>query len=82
MERLFLRCRSGGIRTHDLQHPMLARYQATLHPELLMQIKHLDCKMSTLRVFCFHPIPQSLIFAPTIFCVVEFTAVIRHLQRK
>jgi hypothetical protein len=30
--RLFT-SRSGGIRTHDLQHPMLARYQATLHPE-------------------------------------------------
>jgi hypothetical protein len=25
--------RDGGIRTHDLQHPMLARYRATLHPE-------------------------------------------------
>ena len=25
--------RDGGIWTHDLQHPMLARYQATLHPE-------------------------------------------------
>ena len=25
--------RSGRIRTYDLQHPMLARYQATLHPE-------------------------------------------------
>ena len=24
--------RDGGIRTHDLQHPMLARYRATLHP--------------------------------------------------
>jgi hypothetical protein len=30
-------CRSGGIRTHDLQHPMLARYQATLHPENFLQ---------------------------------------------
>lgn len=29
--------RSGGIRTHDLQHPMLARYQATLHPENFTQ---------------------------------------------
>ena len=28
-------CRDGGIRTHDLQHPMLARYRATLHPELM-----------------------------------------------
>ena len=27
------RSRGGGIRTHGLQHPMLARYQATLHPE-------------------------------------------------
>ena len=26
-------CRVGGIRTHDLQHPMLARYLATLQPE-------------------------------------------------
>jgi hypothetical protein len=30
-ERLLFR-RSGRIRTYDLQHPMLARYQATLHP--------------------------------------------------
>jgi hypothetical protein len=29
--------RSGGIRTHDLQHPMLARYQATLHPGNFLQ---------------------------------------------
>ncbi len=27
--------RDGGIRTHDLQHPMLARYRATLHPDKL-----------------------------------------------
>jgi hypothetical protein len=27
--------RSGRIRTYDLQHPMLARYQATLHPDEL-----------------------------------------------
>ena len=26
-------CRVGGIRTHDLQHPMLARYLATLQPD-------------------------------------------------
>ena len=31
-ERLLFR-RSGRIRTYDLQHPMLARYQATLHPD-------------------------------------------------
>ena len=31
-ERLLYR-RSGRIRTYDLQHPMLARYQATLHPD-------------------------------------------------
>jgi hypothetical protein len=29
----FFSSRDGGIRTHDLQHPMLARYRATLHPE-------------------------------------------------
>ena len=32
--------RDGGIWTHDLQHPMLARYQATLHPDVL----YLECK--------------------------------------
>ena len=26
-------CRGGQIRTDDLQHPMLARYLATLHPD-------------------------------------------------
>ena len=26
-------CRDEKIRTSDLQHPMLARYRATLHPE-------------------------------------------------
>ena len=31
-ERLRSFRRSGRIRTYDLQHPMLARYQATLHP--------------------------------------------------
>jgi hypothetical protein len=30
--------RDEKIRTSDLQHPMLARYRATLHPELLLQI--------------------------------------------
>ena len=31
--------RDGGIRTHDLQHPMLARYRATLHPERAANLK-------------------------------------------
>lgn len=33
----FLISRDGGIRTHDLQHPMLARYLATLQPEIERQ---------------------------------------------
>lgn len=28
-------CREGGIRTHDLLHPMQARYRTALHPELV-----------------------------------------------
>ena len=31
------RCRDEKIRTSDLQHPMLARYLATLHPERLVK---------------------------------------------
>lgn len=32
MDRLST-CLGGGIRTHDLLHPMQARYQAAPHPE-------------------------------------------------
>jgi hypothetical protein len=34
----FIFCRDGGIRTHDLLHPMQARYQAALHPECLQLV--------------------------------------------
>jgi hypothetical protein len=33
--RLIKNGRAGEIRTHDLLHPMQARYQATLQPELV-----------------------------------------------
>ena len=36
----FFSSRDGGIRTHDLQHPMLARYRATLHPEIVAGNKY------------------------------------------
>jgi hypothetical protein len=29
-------CREGGIRTHDLLHPMQARYRTALHPEIIV----------------------------------------------
>ena len=37
-------CRDEKIRTSDLQHPMLARYRATLHPEAITNIK--SCLLS------------------------------------
>lgn len=35
-----LLCRDEKIRTSDLQHPMLARYLATLHPVDLFDLKN------------------------------------------
>ena len=35
---LFFNSRDEKIRTSDLQHPMLARYRATLHPEFFITL--------------------------------------------
>ena len=42
--------RAGEIRTHDLLHPMQARYQATLQPE---QVKGQQARCSGLKQVLF-----------------------------
>lgn len=44
---LLLIDRGGGTRTHDLLHPMQARYQSAPHPELVFSIPDvpIPCKM-------------------------------------